>query len=227
MTVQINMNNSKPRYTVGYARVSTGDQNLRMQVDALNRYGKMDQIITETKSGKALAKRKLKLVLDALRKGDVLVVWRLDRLGRSLSELMLIVKHIEDVGAELVSLTESIDTRSAMGKLFFHIIAAFAEFERESIAERTREGMRAAKAAGKRIGPLPLITGYPARLRRLRALDKAGKLRDVVGNFIMADIPILLEMNAIKDAPPIKNVATVRRWRNKGAVGLDVVPVET
>lgn len=216
------------RYLIGYARVSTEEQEMRMQIDALLNFGvPRNKIVTEKKSGAKLAKRKLRHVLDAMRPGDALVVWRIDRLGRSLSELIAIVKHIEDVGANLISLTEQIDTRSAMGKFFFHLVAALSEFERNIISERTKAGVAAAKAAGKRIGPPSLIADCKDRVDRLKALDEAGVLRDDAGNFIMSDIPLMLELNKVEGAKEIKNVATVRRWRNNGAAGLDPLPVDT
>ena len=125
---------------IGYARVSTQDQSLALQKDALRQAG-CEQIYEEHVSGKSADRPELAQALKALRKGDTLVVWRLDRLGRSLAHLVETVNAIETWGAAFESLTERIDTGSATGRLVFHLFAALAEFERNLISERTREGL--------------------------------------------------------------------------------------
>lgn len=136
---------------IGYARVSTQDQNSGLQVDALKKAG-CEQIFQEKASGKDRVRPELETCLKVLRTGDSLVVWRLDRLGRSLKDLVEIVTALEGRGVGFVSLTESIDTVSAGGKLVFHLFAALAEFERNLIRERTVAGLVAARARGRKGG---------------------------------------------------------------------------
>ena len=133
---------------IGYARVSTDDQNLDLQRDALTRSG-CSTIYEETASGKSSSRPELEHCRKALRSGDTLVVWRLDRLGRSLSDLVRIIGDLEREGITFESLSEKIDTGSASGKLQFHVFAALAEFERNLIRERTLAGLTAARARGR------------------------------------------------------------------------------
>lgn len=152
---------------IGYARVSTDDQNLDLQRDALTK--SLCQVIyEETASGKSSQRDELGHCLKALRSGDTLVVWRLDRLGRSLSDLVKIIGDLEREGITFESLGEKIDTGSASGKLQFHVFAALAEFERNLIRERTHAGLAAARARGR-------VGGRPAKLsdkeiREIKAL---------------------------------------------------------
>lgn len=124
---------------MGYARVSTSDQNLDLQVDALNRAG-CGRVFTDTASGSLAERPQLSAALDYLRSGDTLVVWRLDRLGRSLSHLVETVKGLEERGVGFRSAQESIDTTTYGGRLVFHLFCALAEFERDLIRERTHAG---------------------------------------------------------------------------------------
>ncbi len=136
---------------IGYARVSTDDQNLDLQKDALTSAG-CERIMEDKISGAKAERPGLKAAIDYARKGDVLVVWRLDRLGRSLRDLIELVSMLSSRGIGLKSLHESIDTSSSSGKLIFHIFAALAEFERNLIRERTCAGLSAARARGKKGG---------------------------------------------------------------------------
>jgi DNA invertase Pin-like site-specific DNA recombinase len=137
---------------IGYARVSTEEQCLDLQLTALKRAG-CDTILSDHgASGSKFDRPGLNDALATLQPGDALVVWRLDRLGRSLSHLVEVVGDLGQQGIEFVSLTECIDTRSPTGMLMFHMIAALAEFERSLISERTRAGMAAARARGAKIG---------------------------------------------------------------------------
>lgn len=133
---------------IGYARVSTLDQNLDLQLDALKKLG-CDHLYEEKASGKNKDRPELTHCLKSLRPGDTLVVWRLDRLGRSLQDLIHIVKTIEANDIAFVSISEAIDTTTATGKLTFHIFGAMAEFERNLIQERTQAGLAAARARGR------------------------------------------------------------------------------
>jgi DNA invertase Pin-like site-specific DNA recombinase len=136
---------------IGYARVSTQDQHLHLQHDALKSAGCV-KIFTDTISGSIAERKGLDEALDYLRDGDTLVVWRLDRLGRSLKHLIETVTLLQEKGIQLKSLTESIDTGTSGGKLIFHIFGALAEFERNLIRERTNAGLTAARARGKKGG---------------------------------------------------------------------------
>ena len=133
---------------IGYARVSTHDQNLGLQRDALKAAG-CDKIIEDTASGGKVQRSGLDRALELLRKGDTLVVWRLDRLGRSLRHLIELITELEGQGIGFRSLQESIDTTSPGGTLVFHIFGALAEFERNLIRERTMAGLEAARARGR------------------------------------------------------------------------------
>lgn len=136
---------------IGYARVSSTDQNLDLQVDALAAAG-CTRVFTEKASGTLDERPELERMLDHLRAGDAVVVWRLDRLGRSLRHLIKVVSQLETRGVGFRSLTEGIDTGTAGGKLVFHLFGALAEFERALISERTVAGLAAARARGRKGG---------------------------------------------------------------------------
>jgi DNA invertase Pin-like site-specific DNA recombinase len=133
---------------VGYARVSTIDQTTQLQIDAL-KAAKCKPIYVEQKSGKNMNRPELTRCLDTLRKGDTLVIWKLDRLGRSLRDLLEIVERLENSGVQFISLTEDINTKAASGRLIFHVFAVLAEFERNLIRERTMAGLATARARGR------------------------------------------------------------------------------
>jgi DNA invertase Pin-like site-specific DNA recombinase len=136
---------------IGYARVSTQLQNLDLQQDALKRAG-CKKIIVDVASGKGARRTGLEQLRDVLRPGDVLVVWRLDRLGRSLKHLIEFLTELEQQGIGFQSLQEAIDTTTPGGRLVFHIFGALAEFERNLIRERTKAGLEAARARGRKGG---------------------------------------------------------------------------
>lgn len=156
---------------IGYARVSTDDQTLDMQIDALKAAG-CAQIYQEHASCKQVDRPELVHALKALRKGDTLVVWRLDRLGRSLPHLIQSVTAIEALGAAFESLTEKIETGSPTGRLVFHLFAALAEFERNLISERTKEGLKAARKRGNRGGRKPALDAKAAEQVNLLMKDR-------------------------------------------------------
>jgi DNA invertase Pin-like site-specific DNA recombinase len=147
---------------IGYARVSTDEQNLGLQLDALRVAGCETLFEDQGISGAAKARPGLDQALAALKAGDVLVVWKLDRLGRSLGHLIQVITELGGQGVGFRSLSESIDTETAGGRLVFHMMGALAEFERSLIAERTRAGMKAAKARGHPLGRRKALT--PAQL---------------------------------------------------------------
>ena len=133
---------------IGYARVSTQDQTPALQVDALNKAG-CERIFEEKASGAQRDRPELKAAIEYARTGDTLVVWKLDRLARSMRQLIETVGSLDGQGIGLRSLTEAVDTTTAGGKLVFHLFGALAEFERSIISERTSAGLRAARARGK------------------------------------------------------------------------------
>ena len=141
---------------IGYARVSTHDQNLDLQKDALEKVG-CKKIYVEQMSGSSRIRPELEKTLEMLRNGDTLVVWRLDRLGRSLKHLIELISKLEQREIGFKSLMESMDTTTSGGKLIFHIFGALAEFEHNLIRERTSAGLAAARARGRNGGrPLKL-----------------------------------------------------------------------
>lgn len=146
---------------IGYARVSTDDQNLNLQKDALKQAG-CSRIYEDRLSGAGVARPGLTKALEAARAGDILVVWRLDRLGRSLKDLIQMVETLSERGIELHSLTEALATTSTSGKLIFHLFGALAEFERNLIRERTQAGLTAARARGRK-GGRPKALDAPKR----------------------------------------------------------------
>ena len=142
---------------VGYARVSTQDQNPALQLDALTAAG-CEKVFTEKASGAQRDRPELAAALSYMRAGDSLVVWKLDRLARSLPQLIETVATLERQGIGFRSLTEAIDTTTAGGKLIFHIFGALAEFERSVIRERTRAGLKAARDRGRKGGRPPALS---------------------------------------------------------------------
>lgn len=156
---------------IGYARVSTGDQSLDLQCDALKQVG-CEKIFEDVASGAKTDRKGLEESLDYLREGDVLVVWKLDRLGRSLKHLIELCLELNHRNIHLQSVRENIDTNSPIGKLFFHLIASLAEFERDLIRDRTLAGLEAARARGKKGGRKPKLNTQ--EIDKARAMTKAG-----------------------------------------------------
>ncbi|MBF6611888.1 MAG: recombinase family protein [Chloroflexi bacterium] len=164
---------------VGYARVSTQEQTLDLQLDALNKAG-CGRIFTDTISGAKQERKGLSEALEFMREGDTIVVWRLDRLGRSLKHLIETVTALNERRIGFRSLTEQIDTTTSGGKLIFHVFGALAEFERDLIRERTQAGLQAARARGRQ-------GGRPRRLdeKKIKMLlglyaDKSNSIEDIL-----------------------------------------------
>ncbi len=151
---------------IGYARVSTDDQNLDLQRDALQKTG-CEKIYTDQQSGASTERLGLAGILETARRGDTLVVWRLDRLGRSLKQLIYLVEKLDQRGIGLRSVQENIDTTTSSGRLVFHLFGALAEFERNVIRERTQAGLSAARARGRQ-GGRPKRLSPPKRELLLR-----------------------------------------------------------
>lgn len=153
---------------IGYARVSTAEQSVGLQLDALNGAGVERVFVDEGISGSVSSRPELDKCLAHLRPGDTLVVWRLDRLARSLRNLLELVESLSARGVHLRSLTESIDTSSASGRLILSVFGALAEFERSLIIERTQAGLTAARLRGARIGrPMAMTTGQIEQAKTL------------------------------------------------------------
>lgn len=185
---------------IGYARVSTDDQRMDLQRDALTAAG-CEKVFTDTASGAKAARPGLAEALAFARKGDVLVVWRLDRLGRSLPELVKVVGELEAAGVGFESVTERIETNSAAGRLVFHVFAALAEFERRLIVERTHAGLEAARARGRK-GGRPALP--PEKVAAIQAM--------AVGNRSVSEICKALKIGRstlYKYAPGMKAAPTV------------------
>ena len=164
---------------IGYARVSTQDQNPDLQIDALTKAG-CERIFEEKASGAKRNRPELKAAIKYARAGDTLMVWKLDRLARSMKQLVETVEGLEEIGIDFRSLTEAIDTTTPGGKLVFHVFGALAEFERSIITERTNAGLAAARARGRVGGrPSALSTDDIAAARALLADDSGLSIGDI------------------------------------------------
>jgi len=160
---------------VGYVRVSTNDQNTALQRNALECAG-CELIFEDKISGKTSDRPGLKKLLKALSSGDTLIVWKLDRLGRSMRHLVTLIEELRQREINFRSLTDSIDTSTPMGRFFFHVMGALAEMERELIVERTRAGLEAARAEGRVGGRRPKLTAEQwAQIGRMIAAGYARK----------------------------------------------------
>ena len=184
-----------PGTRLGYARVSTEDQNLDLQRDALAQAG-CRQLYEEKASGKGADRPELDHVLADLRPGDTLVVWRLDRLGRNLADLVRIVSDLRNKGVGFESLTERIDTVTATGELVFHLFASLAQFERNLIRERTRAGLASARARGRKGGRPPKLG--PKEVREIRVLlrDPEVTVSSVAKRYGVSRVTLYAHLNA-------------------------------
>ena len=167
---------------LGYARVSTQDQLLDLQLDALTAHG-CGSIYQEHASGQSAERPELENCLKALRTGDTLVVWRLDRLGRNLADLIRIVNDLEKREIGFVSLTEQINTTTPAGKLVFHLFASLAEFERNLTRERTRAGLKAARSRGKPSGRPAKLTGKDLIMAKALMADRSNDVSEIARRF--------------------------------------------
>ena len=163
---------------IGYVRVSTGEQNTDLQEDALKK-AECDKIFKDTASGAKTDRPGLEEALAFLREGDTLVVWKLDRLGRSLKHLIEVVNELYDRGSYFKRLQENIDTNSSGGKLIFHIFGALAEFERDIIRERTRAGLEAARARGRVGGRPKKLDDKKVALAKSMMADHSNSIADI------------------------------------------------
>ena len=163
---------------IGYARVSTADQTLDLQKDALQQVG-CTKIFTDTASGAKAERTGLDEALNYIRQGDTLVVWRLDRLGRSLNHLIETITGLSNRHIGFKSITENIDTTTSGGKLIFHIFGALAEFERDIIRERTQAGLTAARARGRKGGRPKSLTPKKAQMAEALYNDKNNTIDEI------------------------------------------------
>ena len=174
---------------IGYARVSTTDQNPQLQLDALADAG-CEQVFQERMTGKFRDRPELALCLKSLRSGDTLNVWKLDRLARSLKDLVEIVHDLEQRKIGFRSLTEAIDTTSPGGRLVFHIFGALAEFEHDLIRERTMAGLQAARARGRKGGRKPSLTKADARKAAAMLADPLMTKTEVARHFKVSRVTL-------------------------------------
>lgn len=163
---------------IGYARVSTDEQNPALQFDALQRAG-CHRLFTDYASGARMSRPALDEVLGLVKRGDTLVVWKLDRLGRSLSHLISLISELDERGVAFRSLSEAIDTDTAGGRLLFHVMGALAEFERTLISERTRAGMAAAKTRGAALGRPRKLSSAQVLLARRSLTRSRRSVREI------------------------------------------------
>jgi DNA invertase Pin-like site-specific DNA recombinase len=162
---------------VGYARVSTADQSLDSQTDSLSEAG-CEKLFTDVASGVRTQRPGLDNAISYCRKGDKLVVWKLDRMGRSMAHLIEMIQKLEKKGVGFQSLTEKIDTTTAGGRLIFHLFGALAEFERDLIRERVQAGLRSVRARGRKGGRPPLSDETKAMAQALMA-DKSLSIKQI------------------------------------------------
>ncbi|PTP37041.1 DNA invertase [Vibrio splendidus] len=167
---------------IGYTRVSTTDQNCDYQMDELTKVG-CEKIFVEKASAKTKDRPELNRLLDTLRQGDIIVVCKLDRLGRSLKDLITLLDIFKTIGVQFKSLSENIDTTTSTGKLVFNIIGAIAEFERDIIIERTNAGLEAARARGRKGGRKQKLTDKQIKLAKSMLQDPSVQKSDVAKHF--------------------------------------------
>lgn len=169
---------------IGYARVSTPEQSLEPQTDELKIEG-CEKIFTDVASGTKAQRLGLEEAIKYCRRGDILMVWKLDRMGRSMSHLIKTVKELEKLGVGFNSLTEKIDTTTPGGRLIFHLFSALAEFERDLIRERVQSGLRSARARGRKGGRPPISEETKAMARALMA-DKNLSVKQICAHLGIA-----------------------------------------
>ena len=184
----MSIKNKENSMLIGYARVSTQDQNLALQYDALMHAG-CQKVFEDKISGTKAERPGLSLCLEMLREGDTLVVWKLDRLGRSVKQLVNLVGELQDQGIHFKSLTDSIDTSTAAGRFFFHVMASLAEMERELMVERTRAGLEIAKNLGRKGGRKPKMN--ESKLESAKKLLASGVPPKEVAKNLGVSVPTL------------------------------------
>lgn len=186
---------------IGYARVSTDDQRLDLQLTALKESGCDIVFRDQGATGTNMERPGLHAVINRLQPGDTLVVWRLDRLGRSLTDLVQFIEELGERNCDFRSLNEAIDTRTPGGKLIFHIMAAFAEFERNLISERTRAGLAEARLRGSRLGrPRKALSEEEIEEILLTLQEPGQTLKEVAAQYRMSPNTLRRRLSAAKAA---------------------------
>lgn len=183
---------------IGYARGSSADQNLDLQHDALKGAG-CEEIYSDIASGARSDRSELSKCLSYLRKGDMLVVWKLDRLGRSLRHLVNLIAEFETKGIGFKSLKESIDTTTSGGKLIFHIFASLAEFERELIRERTIAGLSSARARGRNGGRPRALSTEQVKMAKKMVSDKTIPIKEILDTFKISKSTLYKSINEYQE----------------------------
>ena len=173
---------------IGYARVSTHEQNLTLQEDAFKKIG-CEKVFKDIMSGSTQKRPGLTLALDALREGDTLVVWKLDRLGRSVKHLVDLVTYLEKNGIHFRSITDNIDTSTPSGRFFFHVMASLAQMERELIVERTKAGLEVARNLGRIGGRKRVMTD--SKIQAAKQLLANGEAPKEVAKNLGISLPTL------------------------------------
>ena len=173
----------------GYARVSTDEQSDNAQVYALKHAG-CERIFSEKLSGKSRQRPELERMLDTLRKGDTVVVQRLDRLGRSLRDLIELLDSLKSQQVSFISLNENIDTTTAVGELAFHIIGSIAQFERRLISERTKAGLDAARSRGRKGGRKPTMSSADVKKAAAMLKDPSITKKEVADHFLVSRVTL-------------------------------------
>lgn len=181
---------------IGYARVSTIDQNLDLQTDALTKAG-CEKICTDVASGAKDERAGLAEAMNFARNGDTLVVWKLDRLGRSLPHLIATVRELAAKGIGFRSVQEAIDTTTPAGKLFFHMIGALAEFERDIIRERTKAGLLSARQRGRLGGRPPVMGEKKVRQAKAMLADSKSTIADVCATLGVSKATLYRHLSAV------------------------------
>lgn len=179
-TITTSSDKKGPLMLIGYARVSTQDQNLELQREALRQAG-CQKVFEDQVSGTRAERPGLTKAQEMLREGDMLVVWKLDRLGRSVKQLVDLAGELQQRGVQFKSLTDAIDTGTPSGRFFFHVMASLAEMERDLIVERTRAGLEVARQLGRKGGRKPKMTDSKIASAR-KLLDSGMPPRDVAQN---------------------------------------------
>ena len=203
----------KEEMLVGYARVSTLDQNPEMQIEALVRFGvPRDNIKFEKASGKTMDRPVLSRLLRMLPSGSTLVIWKLDRLGRTLLGVLETTQKMEERGIHLKSVQDAIDTSTPAGRFNFHIMGAVAQLERDLIAERTKEGMRRKLATGWKAGRQPIIQSSPKLLAEFQRIYDSGAYEGMTNKAVY-------EMMQAADPKAKFTMRTYVKWKHDGHPG--------
>ena len=201
--------------TFGYWRVSTPDQDPDYQIAALEKSG-VDHVFGEHITGARMNRPELNRLLKICRRGDCIVVWKMDRLGRSLKDVLITIEDMNAKGIQVKSLTEPIDTTSPMGTLIMQILIAVAQMERSLISERTKAGMQRRKEQGQKFGKPHYIRDYPKRIKAFEKLWRDDKLGEMTGQQIVDDLN-----KADPKAPKIGSPQVYYNWKRKGLPGFE------